>query len=601
MTSEYAVQFDTPPQSLAAPTLFAADPDSLTSWLEALPKANLGLTAKAIYRAINELNRVDLTPSLRLQLLEILRPPIRFAVAGLRRHYLNQPIVLSEQAQKVAQLAHELHAQLATGYTLAAVQTLGSNTQGRLEHVCLATALQRGITEHTLNLLRSYQLYRDPTAGNWRAIHRLAAWARSTQIDTVVVADPLAGDCSVQASYLRALLLGSAKSTQLRQEDLTKIFQHAASWAGLCKLMGPLEALLVIDPESDEGPVYRQAAEPQHSWLGVETRQLARHLAERSHCQEYETAFGEQPLSTDLLAHLAHNWGSVSTRAFLRMEVQEEINIVVGLNGTHHLLSAEIDFQALLGKEPQPPITLTMQEENPFLRAQVHGRTASATVHTEQDIWATAYAPSARLNEISVDNIDYHIRQEQQKAAIEKAQEKSRRHIVKRVNVSASGLCISWPPSNPAQVRTGEIVGINESTHAQWSIGVIRWLRATEHGPKAGIELLSPCGYPYGARVIHKTGSQGDYQRVLLLPEVKQTGQPTTLLMPRLPFRAGQKVSLLCRGRETRVQLIKKIVSTPSFNLFEFRRLSTVVADVAEPIAAEQNTGISFDGLWDIL
>ncbi|HSB95032.1 MAG TPA: hypothetical protein VLC91_01185, partial [Spongiibacteraceae bacterium] len=90
-------------------------------------------------------------------------------------------------------------------------------------------------------------------------------------------------------------------------------------------------------------------------------------------------------------------------------------------------------------------------------------------------------------------------------------------------------------------------------------------------------------------------------QRVLLLPEVKQTGQPTTLLMPRLPFRSGQKVSLLCRARETRVQLIKKIVSTPSFNLFEFRRLSTAVTDVTEPIAAEQNTDISFDGLWDIL
>jgi cyclic-di-GMP-binding protein len=603
MISLHSAKSPAPPQHLAAPTLFAATVDSLTSWMEALPKANLGHTARAVYQAIEELNRVDLTAALRLQLLEIVRPALHFASAGLRRHYLNQPIVLSEQAQRIAQLAHELHDQLATGYALIA-QPNASTKASEPASVQLATAVHRGITEYTLNLLRDYQLYRDVQQNTWRAIHQLANLARSTGIETIVVADTLSGDCSVHAAYLRALLLGSAKSTQLRQEDLAKIFQHAPSWAALCKWTERGEALLVVDPLSDEGPIYRQHAQPLESWLGLETRQLARHLSEQSHCLDSETAFGEQPFSGDLLAHLAHNWGSVSTRAFMRIDVQEQINVVLGLNGTHHLLAGEIDLQTLLNGVPAPPTALTLQEQNPFLSAPTINRAAIAT--QTKDVWDTVFAPSERLNEISMDNIDYHIRQEQQKAAAEKDREKkSRRYAVKRINISAGGFCIGWPQADPAQVRTGEIVGINEDSHAQWSIGVIRWLRMSKQGPKAGVELLSPCAYPYGARVIQKTGPQGDYQRVLLLPAVKQTGQPTTLLMPRLPFRAGQKISLLCRGRETRIQLIKRIVCTPSFNLYEFRRLSSAnlsdVPDAVESVTADTAAGAGFNGLWEIL
>jgi len=50
------------------------------------------------------------------------------------------------------------------------------------------------------------------------------------------------------------------------------------------------------------------------------------------------------------------------------------------------------------------------------------------------------------------------------------------------------------------------------------------------------------------------------------------------------------------------VQLIKKIASTPSFSLFEFRRLSAVKADPSESTAdAVSSAGSSFDNLWENL
>lgn len=590
-------KFHFPPQDLAAPSLFAADPEAVTLWLGALPKSNLGQTARAVFQAVQELNRVPLAPALRSQLLEIIRPAIHYAATGLRRHYLNQPIVLPEQSTKVARLAHVLHEQLAIGYSLAATSAETLGQQGGFGQSALATMIHRAITEHTLNLLRDYQLYRNAYPGTWRAVHMLARLARTEGCDTVVVADMQSGNCTVEAAYVRALLLGSAKSGQLRQDDLARIFQYGSGWAALTTLRADdADALLVVDPNGDDGPLYRHFAEPKPDWLGLDTAQLARHLIEQAQCAE-DAAFGEQPLSVELLSHLAHNWGTAATRAFQRVDVREPVDIVLGLNTAHFLLAGEQELDALLTGEPRIEATFTLEDENPFLRTESPARRSTLP----RDVWDTQVEPDERVHRIPTPNVEYQVREENLKAQ-EKEKEKYRRYRVERINVSAGGLCIAWPLDEPVQVRTGELVGISENGNGPWSIGVIRWLRSTPTGPLLGIELLSPTAEAFGARPVPKAGPQIDYQRALLLPEIRQTSQPATLLLPRLPFRAGQKVSLLCRDQETRVQLTRRVMSTPNFNVFEFRHLSGAPAEPEDrSIDFERSGAGSFDNLWDIL
>ena len=96
-------------------------------WLSGLPKANLGETARQLYQAIQELNRLRTTAQGRLQLLELLRPEIHMVCKALERYFVNQPIVLSEQPRKVASLCQALQNHLATGYKLISVE-LSSQT-----------------------------------------------------------------------------------------------------------------------------------------------------------------------------------------------------------------------------------------------------------------------------------------------------------------------------------------------------------------------------------------------------------------------------------------------------------------------------------------
>jgi hypothetical protein len=600
MTSAFAAKLHLPPQDLDAPSLFAPNSDALKKWLETLPKTNLGQTTRALYNAVTELNRVRLSPMLRLQLLEALRPMIHFAAAGLRRHYLNQPMQLPEQPQKVAQLAHVLHEQLAVGYTLAAthISALGkaSGLNASQQTAAIGTAIHRALAEHSQNLLRDLLLYRNPHPSCWFNIHQLARFAQDAGVFATVIADPQGGDSSIENAYLRALLIGSARTNQLRQEHLTAVFEHALSWAAAASLGDADQGILVVDENSDDGPIYREyvAVSDEPGWRGLNTAYLARELEGQRQLAEAD-ALGDAQLSPELLAHLVQTWSSPGTREFLRTAVNEPVEISIGLTATHHFVAGELDFNLLLSDDGHQ--RLALQDENPFLRP----RQSQVTPAARKDIWDSPYSAQAGIVNVSLEILEYEMREQHQRTSTTREREKFRSEAVKRINISPGGLCITWPPQSKVLLRTGEIVGVRENAGQNWSIGVIRWGRLTDDGPRLGIELLSPTGVPYGARVINKTGEPGEYLRVLVLPEVKQIGQPTTLIAPRLPFRVGQKVSLMRRNKETRVQLTRKFAATASFNQFEFRRLSTAQAEPKPSAGKTSATDSGFDNLWDSL
>src|SRR5690606_17065058 len=119
------------------------------------------------------------------------------------------------------------------GYTLVASQTLENDKASGFSQPRqgIATALHRALVEHTCNLLRDLLLYRNPRRGTWHAIHQLAALAWEQQLEHTAVADPQAGDSTLEAVYRRALLLGSARTHQLRHYDLLKVFDRLLDWS----------------------------------------------------------------------------------------------------------------------------------------------------------------------------------------------------------------------------------------------------------------------------------------------------------------------------------------------------------------------------------
>lgn len=602
MTSDFPpIKLRIPHQDLDGPSLFAADESALGDWIAALPKANTGQSTRLLFQAISELNRTRLLPGKRLALLELLRPPIYLASRGLGKHYLSQPIVLPEQAAKVAKLAHTLHQQLADGYAIVAAHTAALGTRAGIARPTdvIAAALQRAITEHSLNVIRHYQLYEPVNDDTWHTLNQMLLLAQQQKAHKKEVADNEYGDISVEAAYLRIALIHCAKPNQLRQEDLMEIFQPMNRWTALTSLEEGVNenALFAIDPSGDNPPVYHTLVSSviNDSWLGINTERLIGHLQNlRVNAKGATRANdGDQSISIDLLGHLVLSWSTMSKRVFMRVEQDEALELTLGLSNTHHFVSGGMSFEALVMERGAR--TFTSQQGNPFLKVQ--GQVEETRL---KDVWDSPYSGNIGQTQVSLDSIDYYIKKNEAKSDNQK--NKYRSHHVRSINSSAHGYCIEWPKDLIAQVKAGEVIGIRESNRKNWSIGVIRWVSRDEKTfIQIGIELISPSASPYGAKVIQKVGESADYSRVLVLPEIPAIKRPFTLLTPRLPFREGQKVILNQRGKQIQIQLTKKLNDVGAYNQFEFRRNGNSPGRIKLDQQQAAGGADNFDSLWSSL
>ena len=150
----------------------------------------------------------------------------------------------------------------------------------------------------------------------------------------------------------------------------------------------------------------------------------------------------------------------------------------------------------------------------------------------------------------------------------------------------------------PGIARTGDIVCVREDENTRWTIAAIRWISRLDNDKTlVGLELLSPEAIPYGAYMQQKhKGEATQPIRVLLLPGIKLTGQPPTLITPRAGFRGRQKVTLARCGEESFIQLMQPIAVTSAFAQFEFRALKQLEDVLAEDKSRPRDT--SFDSLW---
>ena len=594
MSTNGQIRIRIPKQDLDGSSLFVCKEQSVIEWIATLPKANIGQTTRQLFQALTELNRIRLLPEERLKILEQLRTQIHFVSRSLSKHYLNQPIILSTQSRQVANLSRTLHQQLATGYTIVAshASALGKRIVGGKPDQLIARALYRAITEQTLNLIRNYQLYESADKSLWQQLHQFYGLAKQHNALKIAVKDDEIDDGTVQTAYIRALLFGASKPKQLRQEDFKHLLTPLTRWSEFCHLSASdLDSIFVVNPLADAPPLYRDAYSSaiDPSWLGLDTSQLIQHFDSLRDQQANNLTFidGHISISRDLFGHLYLAWSEMSKRTFMRLESNEDLNLSIGLSATHHYASGEMSFDALLADDNA---TIAIEKTNPFLKAPTHEA-------RQKDVWDSPYDGNVGQTNVALESIDFHIKKDKLQD-LDRDSAKYRNYHVNTINSSPQGYCVKWPEDDPIAIKSGEIVGIQEIDSHNWSIGVIRWIdHQPDNATQLGLELISPTASPYGARIVQKTGPQGEYLRVLVLPEMPTSNIPVTLITPRVPFKEGHKVVLNQQGKEVQVQLTKKLNETGAYNRFEFKKIGSIDSGKQ----ARKQPGDGFDSIWNNL
>ncbi|MCP8465142.1 molecular chaperone [Pseudomonas sp. ZM23] len=577
-----------------------ANPRELKYWLDHLPKANLGETARQLYQGLIELNQLKLPVEARLQLLELFRPEVQFVCQHLERHFLNQSIVLDERPRKVANLCQALQNHLAIGYKLIVVREAPRTSRERAQ--LLAASIQRAIRALCGPLVRASQLYCPVPEGLWLELHQLYQLARQHGLQNIAIRDSLARQpegLSIEQSYLVALMLGSARCNQMRQNNIARLAEALEGWTAQVRIQSAdaPSTLFVIAPQVDGPPRYRTLFKESdlHSCVGVDPQPLVDQIKEylllpaESRAQaRLKVADG---ITVDLLQHLAAAWGDIAERTFQRTPGQGQLIVCIGMSALHYFLAGRQNFADVL--------RIQLDTQVPAFKADV------------KDAWSGAF-DAQKVNDwqpgMPLEEIEYtpHTPADGSRAIAESPSDDYPVFTLPIVNHSPGGYCLTWPKEIPNQLQAGELLGIQDTPEHSWSIAVVRWIRQVRGGgTQMGIELIAPLAQPCGLQLLRKTEQSSQYLRALLLPEISAISRPATVITPRLPFQEGNRVQINLHGEERRATLSRKITATGSFTQFEYRAQDPVAPANDKPVTAPNTRGSGgeedFDSLWKSL
>ena len=574
---------------------FSLRPRKVEQWIEALPKANLGETARQVYKVLIETNQLDLPYQERTRFLESLREVVQYITDSMRKHFIGATYPLPEKNQKIAAASREILIAMTTAYKIAFEDSLNSNFMFQ-DKKQLALLAHRAISYTGQTLLTSYQIYAPYPAKLWAEMHKLYAYAESHRLTRTGIADyqhMYVDNTSLKAEYLRNLLLWLTSPYRLRQGEVTKVYHTLERWVQDCDIVKPLhpedpaaDGQFGINLGKDEPPCpidqHNFSCAPANCRV-LRTDKLAvrlRHNIQKSEDVVTTTLtgidMGRQDLSHDLLRRLLIAWGIETKRGFPRTSVQENVQVAIGLSAIHQFLT---DHREESQHNPNDPFAQ---------RAEFESSVVKNLSDENPDVWNMVYPDAKDVDLTKIVTEELAISDEPPPTpdapplySGEKPEKQPDLSLGSWliVNESASGYCLEYADGNSTKAQVGELVGIRRRSHKQswkWGIGVIRWMKFnTRQEMQLGIEMLNPDAAAIGLRTAAGHDKQVNYQRTLLLPEIPSIKQAATLITAPVPWRVGNKLMLNILGKDVRVGLTELVQNTGLFAQFQFEFLDS--------------------------
>ena len=599
-----------PTEGLAQLSFCGGNKESqVKQWLQSLPLTQAQQVSVHLYNAVHEISRLRTTSENRLAILELLRAPVHQTLSGLALKYLNQPLILPEAALKTATVAQAIQKHFLNSY-LAVVREICTPHSTKNPPEQQALAIQRALTALGLLLLRSYQLYLPIASQVWSEVHTLYQLACALELEQIPVEDKLPhhqGLKTIHNTYLRILLLATARPNQLRQDEIESTYNLLELLAPLAELdnYNPAgkENLFVVLTNSNRAPFYkshwRPASNPgEQPPLEIRTSHLVGKLQNQQKVgnQGVDASVSirnELNLSAALTKHLAQAWSHLSLRSFERQDVNAEIEVTIGLTNIHFHLANEQPFNLFLN---QSSAVAGAQDKGAIYQKRgIQLKTNDAK--KEDDPWGDTFDIAGTMfdgRQRSTANIEMKIKSQEK----DSYQGQHPIYTVPLMDRSPGGYGLEWRNEIPVQVRAGELVGLREYGRNKWAIGVVRWAHQIKGATQLGIQVLAPHAIPVGLAAVHKTGGHAEYLRALQIPELRAVNQPPSLITNAISFHEHNKARLYTQPQpnvnhegDKSIQLTQRLFATGAFSQFGFRELVTA--------KVEKTAKDDFDSVWE--
>ncbi|MCB1608045.1 MAG: hypothetical protein KDI71_13840 [Xanthomonadales bacterium] len=477
-------------------------------WIEALPLANSGATARLLYNGIKELNQLEVDANQRLEILEQMRKPMATVAASMERHVINQPLPLPAQKRQIGTVIRDFHRTLADGYRICVADLCAPRggvpfLRGRV----VALALARAMTHLSALLAKCYLVYAETPASIWQQMHQLIAFGRSQNLHDKPITDPhLPGiTLTAESIYIQSMLIQIANPYRLTQREIVDLEGVALVWSAHCQVSydGGGDGHFLIDPDEDSPPMVARGQSGEF-WR-LDASGLVKHVQTNVNlCANPDamvmarSRFGQSPgsLTAGVLSRLITAWDFSGERAQPRLPAGYPMDVALGLHFAHQLTSENRDF-------------------NEFVR-ELSGGGIELSDRERSAAWAQASGDSAKPLVLRATVLDQ----------------------------SLGGYRIVWEDAEALRARVGELVSLatvdedaddSEDEPRDWMIGVLRWLKGgAGNSLEGGLQLLSRRAEAVAVRVLKGADAAQVIHRGFLLDPLDSAHTVPTLLVPSL-------------------------------------------------------------------
>ena len=604
-----------PQQSPAHPDSFLLDTKQTSAWFAALPMANIGETARQVFNALVDCNRMEMPDVLRARVTEQFREPVKYLCTNLERHYVDLGLPLSSKGAKTLALARELHAELAIGYKIIIENQLRSDKQ-QFDEKLLVIALHRALYHLGQMLFLTALGYGPWPPGVWREIHGIYAYAAQNQAQNVPVKDALhprqGQSTTLEDMYKSLAVFAASDPLRLRQSQIKQIYSQVLDWARLVQIR-PAESednavgRFNVDLWGDMPPVHNSLNPPPQNRRArvVDLRALVSALKEefeRNPATEERLADRSDRPSRALLRLLIVYWTKPPERRFVRTHLNFELHLAVGLNAI---------FDGLGGLAPEQ-----RQRPTDALGISTEDSRPAGTTSPRVPAWAAAapgnfsLAPldstltSEPLPSDSSLSLGEPKGGQRDTEWLDRGSPDTQRppQAVTTINESAGGYCIRWNAEQTPRVKVGEVLGIQAGSGTrQFGVGLVRWLKQDPaRDLEVGLEIVAArcrIGELRDASESARRSKQPRYPCLLLPESSRGAGDPSLLTPVTNLTPANDELWLRSEGREQKITLTHLVELTGTVARYEYR----YARDEARDMEPREEAKGEFDDLWSSL
>lgn len=535
-------------------------------WAGGLKTTQILHTSVVFYKALPELSVLKTSCKNRLNMLEEIRPRVQYCIVGLTKEFLNQPVLLPENAQKAAIIAQAIQKQLLDAYLVALKQCFD---KGTLKDTLFAEAtliIHRAMSSIGMIYLRGFQLYTQPPKDLWGTLHKLYQIAYFFDLNKTAINDTTLTTKSasnIDQTYIRILLLAAARTNQLNQADIAHVYRLLEPWAEQVRLIDnvdtKLENLLIVDVSSSAGPQYKGRQEEAFSdeFVEIDTSKVLEILKKQDAGENSGAQTVHAMVSTPLAQHLCSAWGYSTERTDNRRRVNTFADICVGLSDCHRVIAQGQQFKDFTQRNSLSPAV-------------------------SDNHYGAAFTPNSQFDTPPPEDITSY--------------------TGSVINASQRGYCILWKGEMPTKVQAGEILLIKEHRRTQWSLAVIRWIKQLKTASQIGIQVISSQPSPSAMAQIFDMGGESDFMRALAAPSNLNGSTVQTMIVSSSPFVQGSKAKLILGEKTSTIRLEKCIFATSNILQFTYRQIDTAQTESTpkpQNKAAAKPSADSFNDSWD--